>query len=419
MKVILILVDEESEICFNKEHEIWRDNLPGRKILQERGIIFPRHYTNTTACSPSRATLYSGRYPKPGLNNENYHDVTWVNGIASDEFPALKGENLGSILRKHGWQSKYIGKWHLCPHPTKEKLEEYGWDTQYWSGKEPHGPDLDLSGIQVDPETFQSAKTAIREMQDKDFLAINFVQPHDINLYIQLKALGLLPAEVSESKYPSVLCEADSEIGEFPLLDQTWKRYQDNEIFQPKEITESYFDLEEYRRFYLWCCETVDGYVAELMKMIDKNTIVIFTSDHGSQYGTRGGLLGKWLTVNERVMRVPMIMVIPGLKPNDKAVVKYPYLSSHVDILPTLLGRLEISHKLPGVNLLTEERKEVFFVSYDNPTRGQNQLRLFERLRGGDPYPYKEIEFFGISCVVNSQGEKKVRLLREEKQSKL
>ena len=48
------------------------------RALQDRGLTLHRHYAGSTACSPSRATLFTGQYP-------SLHGVNATDGIAKIE----------------------------------------------------------------------------------------------------------------------------------------------------------------------------------------------------------------------------------------------------------------------------------------------------------------------------------------------
>lgn len=68
-----------------------------------------------------------------------------------------------------------------------------------------------------------------------------------------------------------------------------------------------------------------------------ENTIVIFTSDHGDYGGAHGGCVQKWHTAYEEATRVPVVVSSPLVNPtNSMREIEMP--TSHIDLLPTLLG---------------------------------------------------------------------------------
>ena len=65
------------------------------------------------------------------------------------------------------------------------------------------------------------------------------------------------------------------------------------------------------------------------------DTVVVFTSDHGDLVGAHGGLMQKWYNAYDEAIRVPLLVRGPGIV-GDTGGVHTP--TSHVDLLPTLLG---------------------------------------------------------------------------------
>ena len=61
----------------------------------------------------------------------------------------------------------------------------------------------------------------------------------------------------------------------------------------------------------------------------------MFTSDHGDMLGAHGGLLQKWHNAYDEAIRVPLLVSGPGVDTGAPAV---QIATSHVDLLPTLLG---------------------------------------------------------------------------------
>ena len=81
---------------------------------------------------------------------------------------------------------------------------------------------------------------------------------------------------------------------------------------------------------------------------VDKNTLIIFTSDHGDLLGAHGGLHQKWFNLYDEATRVPFIIARVGSSPTTPARIEDP--TSHVDLVPTLLaaaGRFSIGEERP------------------------------------------------------------------------
>jgi arylsulfatase A-like enzyme len=107
-----------------------------------------------------------------------------------------------------------------------------------------------------------------------------------------------------------------------------------------------------------------DYHIARLLRRIDKkNTVVMFTADHGEEFGEHGGQYH--YTLYDDVMRVPLIVRAPGLAPGRNTT-----RAEQIDLLPTLLSLLgvERSSDLPGRDLLSGEPDSTpVYIERDRP----------------------------------------------------
>lgn len=151
-----------------------------------------------------------------------------------------------------------------------------------------------------------------------------------------------------------------------------------------------------YLEFYLYLQYLVNIQISSVLERLyesglDKNTIVVFTSDHGELAGAHGGQIEKWYGAYQEATHIPAIISSPLVNP-DKAMRSVHCHTTHVDWVPTLLGlagydqadreslaRFMQGHSvkpLAGEDLSPvilgktsqPERKGVLFVSDDNIT---------------------------------------------------
>jgi len=87
-----------------------RNRLTARESLRGRGLDFHRHYAGSTACLPSRATLFTGQYP-------SLHGASQTDGIAKHNTdPGMRWldpdsvPTLGDWFRAGGYKTHYRGK---------------------------------------------------------------------------------------------------------------------------------------------------------------------------------------------------------------------------------------------------------------------------------------------------------------------
>ena len=102
-------------------------NLPIWNRLQTNGISFNRCYCNSSMCSPSRATLLTGLYPK----HHGVMDTLTESESFDYHYLPQNMQNMGKMLASAGYNVHYRGKWHLSKgenqyDPTQEDIEAYG-----------------------------------------------------------------------------------------------------------------------------------------------------------------------------------------------------------------------------------------------------------------------------------------------------
>jgi arylsulfatase A-like enzyme len=434
--VLLIMTDQERYAPPYEGQELEefrRTQLPARERLRTVGLELHRHYAGSTACLPSRATLFTGHYP-------SLHGVTKTDGLAKPhDDPAMRWldpagvPTMGDWFRAGGYSTHYRGKWHISyadlPTPGRHEglsasddsgavipeavdayqkanqLDPFGFSG--WIGREPHGAAKADSGSVRDSvyadqlaELFDQLS---QEGSDQPWLAVaSLVNPHDIafagGLYEKLLGFNGFDDTVPVIDEPP--SQSDSFAGRPACQEQfkaTW----------PQMVTAQPADAA-YRRLYYYLHKRVDQAIARILDSLEasglaENTIVVFTSDHGDLLGAHGGLQQKWCSAFDEAIHVPLLVRGPGIV-SPPGGISTP--TSHVDLLPTLLGLagidvneaaavIEATHSevqpLPGRDLsalLTGAASEaevagpIYFMTEDDVSRGSHQINLFT----GQPY---------------------------------
>ena len=412
--------------------EFRRRQLPARQHLRENGLEFHRHYTASTACLPSRATLFTGQYP-------SLHGVTSTDGLAKRATdPAMSWldpdtvPTLGDWFRAGGYRTHYRGKWHIshadllipgtheslkasggdggvypaatAAYRRADRLDPYGFSG--WIGREPHGAHKSDCGFVRDgvfaDQVVDLFDELARARSEGPWLAVaSFVNPHDISFATAgWQAFGFPPPDDTVPDIPAAPSEGDSFASRPKCQEQfaaTW----------PKILFPQPADLA-HRRLYYYLHKLVDTAISRVLDglhdagMAD-DTVVLFTSDHGDVLGAHGGLVQKWYNAFDEAVRVPLVATGPGVAQNP-AGVGIP--TSHVDLLPTLLGLVGIdrdaaaeevarhhveAQPLPGRDLsgvlagsvdAESLRAPIYFMTDDDITRGATQVNLLT----GEPF---------------------------------
>lgn len=370
--VLLIMTDEERypppyETAAVAEFR--RTQLPARDRIRDGGLELHRHYVGSTACVPSRATLFTGQYP-------SLHGVSQTDGVAkhSDD-PGMRWldpdavPTLGDWFRAGGYQTHYRGKWHIShadlPVPGSnegllasdddgrviadaveayrraDRLDPFGFSG--WIGREPHGVSKANSGTVRDGVFAEQVVDLFGDLatasSDGPWLAVaSFVNPHDIAFAGGFYEL-LLGFDAIDDTVPDIAAapsQADSFAGR-PACQEQFK------ALWPRMVAPQPADAA-YRHLYYYLHKLVDQAIGRILDALDASgmaddTIVVFTSDHGDLLGAHGGLQQKWANAFDEATRVPMVVKGPGVAPVPGGITTP---TSHVDLIPTLLGLADI-----------------------------------------------------------------------------
>jgi len=391
--VVILLTDEERAPMPWEDEALtgWRhDVLTGRRWFDDSGIVLQRHYTGSVACVPSRPTLFTGQYP-------DVHGVTQTDGIGKEAGDTRmrwlrRGEvpTMGHWFRAAGYDTHYDGKWHIShadlhdpmtgeriatnttdgvvldegvrAYLDADPLDPFGFSG--WVGPEPHGGDLADCGLVRDPliaarvTAWLADRYARRLAGDPDalrpFLCVaSFVNPHDIVLFpAWLRAGDAAPTAVDPWGTPDIgpPPTAGEDLSTKPAVHA---RYRDTypTAYGPAEIVgPMYADhAAAYRRLYHRLHADVDGPLDGVRRAVcdgaatgaaPGGTVMVRSADHGDLLGSHGGLHQKWFTLYEEAVRVPCAIVhLDGTgTPTTAGAPPVDAPTSHVDLLPTLLG---------------------------------------------------------------------------------
>ena len=366
--VLVIMTDEERyppPYETTKVAEFRRTQLTAQERIRTGGLELHRHYVGSTACVPSRATLFTGQYP-------SLHGVTQTDGVAkhSDD-PALRWldpnavPTLGDWFRAGGYQTHYRGKWHIShadiavagsndglmasdddgnmiadaveAYQQADRLDPFGFSG--WIGREPHGASKSNSGTVRDPVFAEQIVTLFDGLatasSDGPWLAIaSFVNPHDIAFaggFYEL-LLGFDPTDDTVPDIAEAPSQSDSFVGRPAVQEQFQALWPQMVAPQPTD--------NAYRRLYYYLHKLVDQAIGRILDALEASgmaddTIIVFTSDHGDLLGAHGGLQQKWANAFDEATRVPMVIKGPGITPLPGGI-NAP--TSHVDLIPTLMG---------------------------------------------------------------------------------
>ncbi len=298
---------------------------PNVDAFAREGVRFEHAVANSPVCTPCRSMLLSGRHP---LHNNCFdNDRRLLNETEI-------GPGIGHVLRDAGYRMGYVGKWHLYGGDRKRPVpagpDRQGFDDRfltnncqvnyhpdtcyYWTedGQKVPFNQWEAAGQTEQALTFLDECTA-----DQPFcLFVSWHPPHNHGGGDRDGYMGFDAPE------------------EFKAL------YNVDEIVPRAHLA----NTPEHRKMtigYYAMCSEVDHHFGRLLaklkeKGFDDDTLVVFTSDHGENFGAHAAQCHKGNPEDVSV-RIPMLMRMPKTLPTGHVS---QLLFGMLDMAPTLLGLL-------------------------------------------------------------------------------
>ena len=311
---------------------------PNIDALAGGGIRFTRALSSNAVCSPTRATFLTGLIPSQhGLHS--FLDPKFMMGPQAYNTLA-EFTSIGEIMRDSGYTCGLSGKWHLGDNLKPNE------GFTFWVTK-PDGSTKEFYD-QAIIENGQVSKVAeyttdFWTRRGIEFIEANKERPFFLYLaYNGPYSLGNLM--LNESKNRHAAYYADKELPSFPRdAMHPWQHHNKQFHNDPRAIRRMASEVSG-----------VDDGVGEVMAALkrlglEKDTLVIYSSDQGWM-GGQNGLWGmgdhtRPIGAHELMMQIPLILSQPGSIP---AGATSDLLVSNYDFLPSLLGHLGLSDKLPA-----------------------------------------------------------------------
>ena len=339
--ILIIQTDEQSYWtlgCYGQDLY----STPNIDSLAKEGVVLDNFYTVSAVCTPSRGCFLTGCYPQQHGAYRNGEPLR-------QELPTV-----ASVLKSSGYDTAYMGKWHLAGESIKDlvpgELTAGFDDSRYmYNIGHPKSIGLGISGeIEQseaigDEESFPTdwlsdrALEYIREDREKPFfLQLSIPDPHEPFEVRQPYDTMFKPEEMP---VPETFNER--EIPDWAENDE-WGRSNDSGCYQ---FSDPHREERLRRNFtqYFGMVKCIDDNVGKILKALKDagkldDTIVIFTSDHGDYMGEHG--LGAKNQLYDSVYKIPFIIRWGGKFPAGHRTGAY---ISIVDFQQTLLGLLGLS----------------------------------------------------------------------------
>lgn len=326
---------------------------PTMDRMAAEGFSFSQCVSNYPVCSPYRGILMTGRWP-------------YQNGVTDNGIPLSQDEEtIGKAFQAAGYRTGYIGKWHL----GGQRAEPFGFDRSLiWGGTNTHydeskyfpaeGPPVQPKGYNATLMTDQALEF-IRENKARPFmLMLSLNPPHSNFTDAPPEKLALYPKDSLPYRPNYNPGDADPE----SIFGQNgWPHYEGYHA----HITA----VDDELKRILAAVESAG---------IAEDTVVIYTSDHGTMHGSHG--VGSKRQPYEESLRIPMIFYGPGRVPAGQSS---DALIGAIDMVRTLCGLAGISPPaastgqdysvvLRGEDPPAREAQFIMHIAKDNASRGND-----------------------------------------------
>lgn len=252
--------------------------------LAEGGARFRNAFVTHSLCSPSRASMLTGRH-------------TSAHGIRDNRTPFQSEDTWAHALRAAGYRTGYFGKWHMGRQEDRPGFSDAF--TFVDQGIYPncrfldHGRWVETEGWVDDVTTTRAIDYIARHRAERFALFIGYKSPHD----------NRTPAPRHAALY------ADARIAEPP-------NFRAHPPFPWGDRTRLWNPAVEDRLNYFRCLQGVDDNIGRLLDAlaaqgIADDTLIIFAGDNGYYLGEHG--LGDKRSAYEESIRIPLLVHYPRL----------------------------------------------------------------------------------------------------------
>jgi uncharacterized sulfatase len=301
--------------CYGQQLE----TTPNLDRMAAGGVRFEHAFTCQPVCGPARACVQTGKWAT--------QTGCFRNGIAlpTDE------KTIAHWLSAAGYEVGYIGKWHLAStgkeHNYRDRPvppERRGGYKDYWLASDVleftshsydgHMFDGRMNKVEFPPDRYRAdclGDFAIEYLRTRTgerpfFLFLSFIEPHQQN---------------DHNRYEGPRGSAER-FSDFPV---------------PGDLVDTQGDWREQWPDYLGCVSSLDDNLGRLRDELERlgiadDTLVLFTSDHGSHFRTRNAEYKR--SCHESSIRIPLVACGPGFR-GGKVVGS---LVSLIDVPPTILS---------------------------------------------------------------------------------
>jgi choline-sulfatase len=313
--------------------------------LAAQGMRFTNAFTPIALCTPARGSLLSGQYPH---NHGQLANMGNFNGVFDHQI--LDKPTFLPRLRQVGYQTGWVGKWHL-----PNEMDSNIWGIDRWHSFRDWHEWLEKSDYDFERDEVQRLEWG----SDAPFAGCSTLPAEKMReAWIADRTIDLIK-EFSTSKQPFALTasmfgphfpysvpapyDAMYDPKQIPRPANFDENFDNKPILQEKELLRwntghlTWPDWQKVIATYWGFCTFIDDQINRVLEALEKsgmadNTIVIFTCDHGDMLGNHR-LFNKGFNMYDETHHIPFIIRAPGITEPGSVCDAFVSL---VDIAPTL-----------------------------------------------------------------------------------
>ena len=339
------LLPDDQAFVWGEDVEVETPNIDG---LARDGLLCTSFYAASPVCTPSRAAFMTGLYPH-------------MTGAPQNNLPMYDSVvTFAEILRRNGYATGYVGKWHL------DGLAKPGWEPERKFGCEDNRYMFNRGHWKVFADTGKKARVVGSHIEELDKYIYDITQADEYSFatdFLTDKTIALMDAVETGKPFCMMLSLPDPH-GPNSVRAPYDTMYNDMYFQAPRtfyatpeqtpgwlgggrNMIQSDSLKQGLMTRYFGMVKCIDDNVGKLLAFLktsglEDNTILVFTSDHGD-------LMGEHRKHNkgapyETSAGVAFIMKYPG-HINAGKVINKAYTSA--DFAPTLLGMMGMKNALP------------------------------------------------------------------------
>jgi arylsulfatase A-like enzyme len=282
----------------------------------------------------------------------------WTNGRRplTDEQPRL-----GQLFSDAGYETAYIGKWHLGEGAVNGPVaKDYRGGYQFWlasNALEMTSDDLHTTVYDANNKPVYLPGYRADALVDAAirYLSTTVVSPEPVSFSVsaepQVRYSGTEPDKPFFLFLSLVEPHHQNHVDTYPAPEGYRERYEGR--WTPPDLAALVGSAPKHLAGYWGMVKRIDEAFGRLLEalrslQLDKNTVVLFTSDHGCHFKTRNSEYKR--SCHEASIRVPGVIAGPGFRQGGKV----DRLTSIIDLPPTLLdvAGIDIPSEMQGHSFL-------------------------------------------------------------------